>query len=67
MLASAESSNGHLFAFRIGRNALAAAEKAEGDATLIAQRLAELSESFDLAEPFERIRRAIEEAQRAAR
>ena len=53
--------------FASGAIALAAAEKAEGDATLIAQRLAELSESFDLAEPFERIRQAIEEAQQAAR
>ncbi len=67
VMASEESANGHLFTFRLGGNALAAAEKAEGDATLIAQRLAELSESFDLAEPFERIRQAIEEAQQAAR
>ncbi len=34
---------------------------------LIAERLAELGESFDLAEPFGRIREAIEEAQQAAR
>ena len=67
VLASEESTNGHLFTFRVGRNVLAAAERADADATIIAQRLTEVSESFDLAEPFERIRQAIEEAQQAAR
>ena len=67
VLGSEESTNGHLFTFRVGRNVLAAAERADADATIIAQRLTEVSESFDLAEPFERIRQAIEEAQQAAR
>ena len=40
----------------------------EADAPgVIAGRLAELGESFDLAEPFRRIREAIAEAQQAAR
>ena len=37
------------------------------DRRLIAERLADLAESFDLAEPFQRIRDAIEEAQQAVR
>ena len=52
--------------FALGQS-LAAAEKAEGDPTMIARAAGGLSESFDLAEPFERIRQAIEEAQQAAR
>ncbi len=51
----------------MGRNTLAVAAESEADSPLIAGRLAELSESFDLAEPFGRIREAIEEAQQAAR
>jgi hypothetical protein len=53
--------------FRVGRNTLAVAAESEADSPLITGRLAELSESFDLAEPFGRIREAIEEAQQAAR
>ena len=43
---------GHLRTFRVGRNTLAVAAESEADSPLIAGRLAELSESFDLAEPF---------------
>jgi hypothetical protein len=53
-----------LAAFRLGRNRLAVPEKAAADQRLIQERLAELPESFDLAEPFQRIREAIEEARR---
>ena len=42
-------------------------ERADEDRRLIAERLADLAESFDLAEPFQRIRDAIEEAQQAVR
>jgi hypothetical protein len=56
-----------LFTFRVGRNHLAVPQRSEADQPLIAQRLAELGESFDLAEPFHRIREAIEEAQQAVR
>ena len=53
--------------FQLGRNRLALPERADEDRRLIAERLAELAESFDLAEPFQRIREAIEEAQQAVR
>jgi hypothetical protein len=56
-----------LATFRLGRNRLALPERAEEDRRLITERLAELAESFDLAEPFQRIREAIEEAQQAVR
>jgi hypothetical protein len=49
-------------AFRLGRNCLAVSPLADGDRDLIASRLGELAETFDLAEPFQRIREAIEEA-----
>jgi hypothetical protein len=54
-----------LVTFRLGRNRLAVPQRAEDDRRLIADRLAEVAESFDLAEPFQRIRDAIEEAQQA--
>jgi hypothetical protein len=56
-----------LATFRLGRNRLALPERAEDDRRLIAERLADLADSFDLAEPFQRIRDAIEEAQQAVR
>ena len=54
----------HHLAFRLGRNHLAVSPFAAGDRELIAERLGELAETFDLAEPFQRIREAIEEARR---
>ncbi len=56
-----------LVTFELGRNRLALPERAEEDRGLVTARLAELAESFDLAEPFHRIRAAIEEAQQAVR
>jgi hypothetical protein len=56
-----------LATFRLGRNRLALPERADDDRRLITERLAELAESFDLCEPFQRIRDAIEEAQQAVR
>ena len=53
--------------FAIGRNRLAVSPDRDADREAIQQRLAELGESFDLAEPFGRIREAIEEAQRVGR
>ena len=50
--------------FRLGRNSLAVPQGAGQDRTLITDRLGDLAESFDLAEPFGRIREAIEEARR---
>ena len=56
-----------LVTFQFGRNRLALPERAEEDRRLIGERLAELAELFDLAEPFQRIREAIEEARQAVR
>jgi hypothetical protein len=56
-----------LVTFQLGRNRLAVPELAQEDRRLVGERLAELAESFDLAEPFQRIRDAIEEAQQAVR
>jgi len=53
--------------FRLGCNRLGLPELAEDDRRLVTERLAEIADSFDLAEPFERIRNAIEEAQQAVR
>ena len=50
--------------FHLGRNRLAVPAGAEEDRRTIADRLAALDETFDLAEPFGRIREAIEEARR---
>jgi hypothetical protein len=59
---------GGLVRFRLGRNELALSEgTAAADQPSIAERVAELAETFDLGEPFGRIREAIEEAQRAVR
>lgn len=56
-----------LVTFQLGRNRLALPERADDDRRRIADQLADLAESFDLAEPFLRIRDAIEEAQQAVR
>ncbi len=56
-----------LVTFDIGPNRLAVSDRAEDDRQLISQRLSDLGESFDLSEPFLRIREAIEEAQQAVR
>ncbi|MBN2475581.1 MAG: hypothetical protein JXB62_13295 [Pirellulales bacterium] len=60
-----------LLAFQLGRNRLAVPCDAEDDRQLVAERIARLpesfAESFDLCEPFLRIREAIEEAQKAVR
>jgi hypothetical protein len=53
--------------FQLGRNRLAVPERTEADRQLIGQRLADIADSFDLAEPFGRIRDAIEEAQQSVR
>lgn len=53
-----------LAAFRLGRNCLALPERLSADRQLVTERLGDLPESFDLAEPFGRIREAIEEARR---
>jgi len=55
---------GSLVAFRLGRNRLAVPEPGGDDPRMIASRLADLPDSFDLAEPFQRIREAIDEARR---
>lgn len=53
-----------LTAFRLGRNRLAVPGAEAEDRRRITDRLGELADSFDLAEPFGRIREAIEEARR---
>ncbi len=55
---------GGLHTFRLGRNQLAVPGDALDDRDLIVERLADLGESFDLSEPFGRIREAIAEARR---
>ncbi len=65
-----DSANHHgprLVIFQLGRNRLALPERADDDRRQIADRLADVAETFDLAEPFQRIRAAIEEAQQALR
>jgi hypothetical protein len=66
-LDAAHPANPVLHCFRLGENELALPQRAAGQVQQIAARLDGLAESFDLAEPFTRIREAIEEAQRAAR
>lgn len=57
----------HLVSFEVGRNRLAVPKRAEDDRGLIERQLGQLTEAFDLSEPFGRIREAIEEAQKAVR
>lgn len=59
--------NSVLLRFQLGPNQLAVPEGCDDDRRVICQRLGALCESFDLAEPFERIREAIEEAHRGVR
>jgi hypothetical protein len=56
-----------LVGFELGRNRLAVAAQYEADRHDLAQRLASLAAHLDLAEPFDRIRGAIDEAQRAGK
>lgn len=56
-----------LITFRIGDNELAVPAEAAEDQRQIIERMADLGVNFDLAEPFQRIREALEEAQRGAR
>jgi hypothetical protein len=56
----------HLSTFELGRNRLAVAATREADRQSIASRLEELA-SFDLVEPFTRIREAVEEAHKTTR
>ncbi len=53
--------------FHIGSNRLAVPDPSGDDRRQIEERLARLGESLDLAEPFSRIRQAIEEAQQNVR
>ena len=64
---SAHHHGPRLVIFQLGRNRLALPERADDDRRQIADRLADVAETFDLAEPFQRIRAAIEEAQQALR
>ena len=61
---AAHAPDTHLRRFHLGRNRLAVGPRAETDQATITDRLADLAESFDLAEPMVRIREAIEEARR---
>ena len=56
----------HLSSFTVGRNRLAVPTHRDADRQTIATRLESLS-GFDLSEPFERIREAIEEAHKGGR
>ena len=56
-----------LLTFELGRNRVAVQERLQQDRQLTVERLAGLADSFDLAEPFGRIRDAIDEARQAAR
>ena len=64
---SAHSGGSELQDFHLGRNHLAVPARLNEDRKAISERLNELGESFDLAEPFVRIREAIEEARRGGR
>ena len=65
--ASDHPGGSRLMTFQVGRNRLAVPEQCDADRRQIIEQLAILPEYFDLAEPFGRIREAIEEAQQAAR
>ena len=64
---SAHTADSDLDEFHLGRNHLAVPTRLSDDQRAITQRLGELGESFDLAEPFVRIREAIEEARKGGR
>lgn len=55
---------GPMLTFELGRNRLAVPETAAADQRTIFDRLSGVATSLDLAEPFQRIREAIEEARR---
>jgi hypothetical protein len=57
----------NLLSFQLGRNRLALPARAEAQQRAIMEQLSELDQNFDLSEPFQRIREAIEEAQQAVR
>jgi len=65
--ATHNSGGPHLLSFEVGGNRLAVPKQADDDRGAIERHLGELPESFDLNEPFGRIREAIEEAQKAVR
>jgi hypothetical protein len=56
-----------LVSFQLARRQLAVAAAYRDDQALVSERLAAFSERLDLAEPFARIREAVEEAQRSGR
>lgn len=66
-LDSAHGSAAPLCHFTLGVNRLAVSEQSSGDRQAIMERLAEVAQSFDLAEPFNRIREAIVEARGGGR
>jgi len=55
-----------LHTFHVGSHPLAVLQDHEADAEVIAQRWEPLAADFDLREPFERIREAVDEARRSA-
>jgi len=55
-----------LMRFVFGRNKLAVQVARLSDREIVCERLQKVGEAFDLAEPFGRIRAAIEEAQRSS-
>lgn len=64
---AAHAAGSDLADFHLGRNHLAVPTRLSDDRRAIAERLEDLGESFDLSEPFSRIREAIEEARRGGR
>ncbi|MEA1949958.1 MAG: hypothetical protein U9N87_01120 [Planctomycetota bacterium] len=64
---SAHAAGSDLAEFHLGRNHLAVSSRSGDDRRAITERLENLGESFDLSEPFTRIREAIEEARRGGR
>jgi hypothetical protein len=58
------ASGAAIHAFQLGRNRLGVPEAAASDEKILVERLTEAAAAFDLAEPFQRIREAIEEARR---
>ena len=63
---AAQSAASHLAPFELGRNRLAVSAARDADRQAILAHAAELA-AFDLAEPFDRIREAVEEAHKTSR
>jgi hypothetical protein len=63
---AAQTAASHLAPFELGRNRLAVSSARDADRQAILAHAAELA-AFDLAEPFDRIREAIEEAHKTSR